>query len=130
MAAIIKHLVRPEDLNGANTLFGGKLLAWIDEAAAISAIERIGSGRIVTVGMSHVNFKQPVFSREIVSIRSDLIAVGTTSITYRVVVTVVMKRKKRLVITVDSITFVYMDEGGHPTPHGLKKFSEKKYSDR
>ncbi|MDQ1594096.1 MAG: acyl-CoA thioesterase YciA, partial [Arthrobacter pascens] len=40
--------VRPEDLNANGTLFGGSLLKWIDEEAAIYAILQLGNGRAVT----------------------------------------------------------------------------------
>ncbi|HSU45673.1 MAG TPA: acyl-CoA thioesterase, partial [Arthrobacter sp.] len=39
--------VRPEDLNANGTLFGGSLLKWIDEEAAIYAILQLGNGRAV-----------------------------------------------------------------------------------
>jgi acyl-CoA thioesterase YciA len=40
--------LRPEDLNANGTLFGGSLLKWIDEEAAIYAILQLGNGRAVT----------------------------------------------------------------------------------
>ncbi|MGY4542550.1 acyl-CoA hydrolase [Arthrobacter sp. UYNi723] len=43
-----RKLVRPEDLHANGTLFGGSLLTWIDEEAAIFAILQLGNGRAVT----------------------------------------------------------------------------------
>lgn len=40
--------VKPEDLNPNGTLFGGSLLRWIDEEAAIYAIIQLGNQRVVT----------------------------------------------------------------------------------
>lgn len=48
--------VRPEDLNANGTLFGGSLLKWIDEEAAIYAIVQLGNERCVTKFYSEINF--------------------------------------------------------------------------
>jgi acyl-CoA hydrolase len=46
--------VEPEDLNANGTLFGGSLLRWIDEEAAIYAIVQLGNQRAVTKYMSEI----------------------------------------------------------------------------
>jgi hypothetical protein len=48
--------VKPEDLNPNGTLFGGSLLRWIDEEAAIYAISQLDNQRVVTKFMSEINF--------------------------------------------------------------------------
>lgn len=48
--------VKPEDLNPNGTLFGGSLLRWIDEEAAIYAIIQLGNQRVVTKYISEINF--------------------------------------------------------------------------
>ena len=48
--------VKPEDLNAHGTLFGGSLLRWIDEEAAIYAIIQLGTNSCVTKYMSEINF--------------------------------------------------------------------------
>lgn len=48
--------VKPEDLNANGTLFGGRLLAWIDEEAAIYAMCQLKAKTIVTKFMSEINF--------------------------------------------------------------------------
>jgi len=50
-----RKLVKPEDLNPRKTLFGGRVLQWIDEEAAIFAICQLGSSNIVTKAMSEIN---------------------------------------------------------------------------
>lgn len=49
--------VRPEDLNANGSLFGGSLLKWIDEEAAIYAIVQLGNYRAVTKHISEINFE-------------------------------------------------------------------------
>ena len=48
--------VKPEDLNPNGTLFGGQLLAWIDEEAALYTIIQLENPKIVTKYMSEINF--------------------------------------------------------------------------
>ena len=48
--------VRPEDLNANGSLFGGSLLRWIDEEAAIYAIIQLGNHRVVTKLISEIDF--------------------------------------------------------------------------
>ena len=43
-----RKLIKPEDLNANNTLFGGKLLLWIDEEAAIFAMCKLDTKKLVT----------------------------------------------------------------------------------
>ncbi|MDO8521265.1 MAG: acyl-CoA thioesterase [bacterium] len=121
MSLIVKHLVRPEHLNGANALFGGTLLAWVDEATAIAAIEKVGSVNVATVAMSNVVFERPVHRGDLVRIAVKLIAVGNTSLTFRVKVT--KRGSRKPVINVEKIVYVSLDEDGRPRPHGVKKIS-------
>ncbi|OGZ10872.1 MAG: hypothetical protein A3D65_00160 [Candidatus Lloydbacteria bacterium RIFCSPHIGHO2_02_FULL_50_13] len=123
MPLVIKHLVRPEHLNGANRLFGGTLLSWIDEATAIAAIERVKSENVVTVAMSNITFERPVQRGDLVRIAVSLTSVGNTSLTFRVCVTARGSRKP--VITVDSVVYVALGENGLPRPHGLKKVAPR-----
>ena len=54
--------VKPEDLNPNGTLFGGSLLRWLDEEAAIYAIVQLGNQRVVTKYISEINFDTTVLS--------------------------------------------------------------------
>lgn len=119
VAEVIKHLVRPEHLNGANALFGGTLLAWIDEATAIAAIEKVGSINVATVAMSNIVFEQPVRRGDLVRIAVTLVAVGNTSLAFRVKVT--KRGSRKPVITVERVVYVALDKEGRPRAHGVKK---------
>lgn len=60
--------VKPEDLNANGTLFGGKLLAWIDEEAALYAIIQLENQRVVTKYMSEINFTSSAKTGDIIEI--------------------------------------------------------------
>ena len=111
-----RKLIKPEDLNPRKTLFGGRVLQWIDEEAAIFAICQVGSPNIVTKAMSAVNFVSTAVVGDIIEFGMELVKVGTTSIT--IACDVRNKITKQTIIKVDEIVFVLLDENGKPTPHG------------
>ena len=48
--------VKPEDLNANGTLFGGRVLAWVDEEAALYSIIQLENKKVVTKYISEINF--------------------------------------------------------------------------
>lgn len=112
-----RKLVKPEDLNCRGTLFGGRLLQWIDEEAAIFAICQLNTENIVTKLMSEVNFVSPAFNGDVVKIGLEVVALGRTSITLKCVV--INKKTEKEIVTIDKIVFVSVDEEGKSTPHGI-----------
>ncbi|KAF2519312.1 acyl-CoA thioesterase [Flavobacterium salilacus subsp. salilacus] len=108
--------VKPEDLNPNGTLFGGKLLAWIDEEAALYSIVQLENQRVVTKHMSEINFMSSAKQGDVVEIGIDVVHFGTTSLVLKSEVRNIMTREK--IITVDNITMVNLDSSGKPLPHG------------
>ena len=47
-----RKVVKPGDLNSRNTLFGGRLLEWIDEECGVYAACQMGTQTLVTKSMS------------------------------------------------------------------------------
>lgn len=87
----IKVVMMPRDLNPAQTIFGGVLLSYIDQAAAIGARHEINRlhGRaelLVTVAMNKIEFHKPVLVGDVVSFKTALRRLGRTSITIHVAV--------------------------------------------
>ena len=75
--------VRPEDLNANGTLFGGSLLKWIDEEAAIYAILQLGNGRAVTKYISEINFVSSAVQGDLIEMGLTAKRFGRTSLTMR-----------------------------------------------
>lgn len=111
--------VKPEDLNPSGTLFGGRLLAWIDEEAALYTIIQFDHSRVVTKFMSEINFMSSAKQGNIVEIGIEVIKFGKTSLTLKCEVRNKMTRET--IITVDQIIMVNVDENGVPKPHGKTK---------
>lgn len=116
--------VKPEDLNAHGTLFGGSLLRWIDEEAAIYAIIQLGTNRCVTKYMSEINFINSARQGDIVELGIKATKFGRTSITLNCEVR--NKITQKSILTIESIVFVSVDENGVPKPHGR---SEITYTD-
>lgn len=111
-----RRLIKPEDLNPRGTLFGGRVLQWIDEEAAIYAICQLNSSNIVTKAMSEINFVATAKVGDVIEFGLDLVKIGTTSIT--IACDVRNKKTKQSIIKIDEIVFVLLDEEGKPIPHG------------
>ncbi|NER13728.1 acyl-CoA thioesterase [Leptobacterium flavescens] len=111
--------VKPEDLNPNGTLFGGKLLAWIDEEAALYANIQLENQKIVTKHMTEIDFKSSARQGDIIEIGIDVVRFGKTSLILNCEVR--NKMTQETIITVDSITMVNLDEDGKPVPHGKTK---------
>lgn len=108
--------VKPEDLNPNSTLFGGRLLAWIDEELALYAIIQLESPKIVTKHMSEINFRSASKQGDIIEIGIDVVKFGNTSITLTCQARNMMTRE--IIITIDNITMVSLGFDGKPKPHG------------
>ena len=111
-----RKLVKPQDLNSGGTLFGGTLLSWIDEDAAIFVISRLKSKRIVTKYMSEINFVNSAKNGDIIEIGLEVINYGRTSVTIRCLVR--NKITQEEIIKIEKIVFVHINESGRPSPHG------------
>ena len=111
--------IKPEDLNPNGTLFGGRLLQWIDEEAALYAIIQLENPKTVTKYMSEINFKSSSVKGDIIEIGIRAIKFGGTSITLCCEVRNVMTRE--VIITIDTIVMVSLDQDGKPKPHGKSK---------
>ena len=107
--------IKPEDLNANGSLFGGSLLRWIDEEAAIYVQCQLDRGRIVTKFMSEINFVSSAKLGDVVEIGMETVSFGRTSITVRCEVR--NKFNQETIITIDKIVFVNVDENGRPKPH-------------
>lgn len=111
--------VKPEDLNANGTLFGGKVLAWIDEEAALYSIIQLESKKVVTKYMSEINFMSSAEKGDIVEIGIEVIKFGITSLTLNCEVRNKMTRET--IVTVDNIIMVNLDKDGKPKAHGKTK---------
>lgn len=108
--------VKPEDLNPNHSLFGGRLLQWIDEEAALYAVIQLENKHIVTKFISEINFISAPRQGDIIEIGIVATHFGKTSMTMKCEVRNKLTREQ--ILTIDKIVFVNLDENGKPVPHG------------
>ena len=72
------HLVRPNHLNGANRLFGGILMQWIDEVAGIVA-KRHSMCNVTTASVDNLTFLKGAYQGDMVVIKGKMTWVGSSS---------------------------------------------------
>ena len=72
------HIVRPNHLNGANRLFGGILMQWIDEVAGIVA-KKHSMANVTTASVDNLTFLHGAYQNEMVVIKGKLTWVGNSS---------------------------------------------------
>lgn len=108
--------VKPEDLNPNETLFGGRLLEWIDEEAALYAIIQLENSKIVTKYISEIDFKSSARKGDVIEIGIEVVKFGKASLTLACEVRNKMTRET--IIAISNIVMVNLDENGKPKAHG------------
>jgi acyl-CoA thioesterase YciA len=108
--------VKPEDLNPNHSLFGGRLLQWIDEEAALYAIIQLENPHVVTKFISEINFIAAPKQGDIIEIGIVATHFGTSSLTMRCEVRNKLTRES--ILTIDKMVFVNVDADGKPKAHG------------
>ncbi|MBY0469699.1 acyl-CoA thioesterase [bacterium] len=110
------ELVLPSDTNTLGTIFGGKIMAWIDIAAAIAA-GRHARRVVVTASIDALHFVSAVKMGHFVHIQASVNFAGRTSmeVGVRVDAENPLTGKRQHTATAYT-TFVALDENGQPTP--------------
>ncbi|WP_417290926.1 acyl-CoA thioesterase [Corallibacter sp.] len=108
--------VKPEDLNPNETLFGGQLLAWIDEEAALYSIIQLENSKVVTKYISEINFMSSAKQGDIIELGIEVVKFGKTSLTLKCEARNKMTRET--ILTVDNIIMVNLGNDGKPAAHG------------
>ena len=104
----------PTDLNHSGTVFGGWIMSKMDKAASI-AVEDIVNAGAVTVSVTDLQFLKPITNGDIVTIYTEIIKIGNTSL--KIDVNVMVRNKqihKEYSVTNAVFTFVTVDEDRKP----------------
>lgn len=109
------HLIQPADLNGGNRLFGGALLNWIDEVAAIVAMRHAGVKTVTTASIDQLEFKSGAYLNDLIVLIGYVVYTGRTSMEVRVDTYVESTDGMRRVINRANIILVALDDKDKPT---------------
>ena len=110
------ELVLPPDTNHHGTVFGGRVLQWIDITAAIAA-QRDSGRRVVTASIDEMHFIVPIQLGNVVTLKACVNGVHRTSmeIGVRIEREDVLENLKEHAATA-YLTFVALDDDMKPTP--------------
>lgn len=107
------ELVLPNDTNTLNNLMGGRLLHWMDIAAAIAA-QKHSNRTVVTASVDNVSFKNPIKLGEVVSIEAQVTRAFNTSMEVRLTVWAQnLSKQTKVHSNTAYYTFVALDEDGN-----------------
>ncbi|GER66728.1 putative acyl-CoA thioester hydrolase YkhA [Weizmannia acidilactici] len=108
--------VFPPDTNHLGTLFGGKLMAYIDDTASIAAA-KLARCTVVTASTDSVDFIAPIRVGNVVTVEAIVTWTGRTSMEVFVKVSAEdLKTEETSIAAISFLTFVALDENGKPTP--------------
>lgn len=109
-------VVRQEHLNHHGSLFGGHLLAIIDEMAYVACVRTYPGHNFVTKALNDVEFHVPAHLGDVLETHAKLEQVGRTSCQVRVQVFIseAMDKKRRLSFD-GLVVLVCVDKQGVPT---------------
>ena len=128
----MNHLVLPSHANTLGTIFGGKMMSWIDIAAAICAT-RHSRQICVTASIDRLTFISPAVIGDNVILKSRVVWTGRTSLVMAVdAVAENPVQGKREKCASAFLTFVALDKKHKPTqvpPLILKTKKEKQEFD-
>jgi acyl-CoA thioesterase YciA len=110
----IRTLCMPADTNHQGDIFGGWLLGQMDIAGGIFA-SGIAGGRCATVAVDAMTFKKPVLVGDVLCIYTELMRVGTTSVSVHVEAWVLRRnRAPRILVTEGTFVYVALGEDRKP----------------
>ncbi|MCZ6554039.1 MAG: hypothetical protein O7A67_09605 [SAR324 cluster bacterium] len=106
----------PRHLNALGTIFGGDLLLWMDQVATYTARHFTRNRNMVTLAMNRIFFKQPIFSRDLVNVKSRVVYVRRY--TLEVEISVSLQRVDGEIVPSHSgyFTVLNYDEAGFKRP--------------
>ena len=121
LTAVHSFTVFPQDLNYADTLFGGKVMAEMD-IAGVKVVRRAlygtGADGAVTASVDRIDFKKPAFLGDLITMIAEIKTLGKSSIQVKISVSSESIMGDVEDICAANFTFVAM-KGKKPFLHGL-----------
>ncbi|MEM6902850.1 MAG: acyl-CoA thioesterase [Pseudomonadota bacterium] len=118
-APALRTTAMPADANPNGDIFGGWLLAQMDLAGSVLAIQE-ARGRVATVGVQAMTFHKPVMVGDDVLCYADLVRIGNTSVTVKVT-TYARNRIYGDAVKVTEGDFTYVALGQDRRPRPVKQ---------
>lgn len=109
-------LVLPPDTNHMNSIFGGKVLAYIDEIAGIASMKHSRRQVVVTASIDSVDFLSSAHVGDVLELEANVTSTGRTSMeVYVRVKSHNLQTGEEKLTTESFLTMVAMGDDGKPT---------------
>jgi acyl-CoA thioesterase YciA len=106
----------PADTNANGDIFGGWVMARMDQAGGIAGVER-AKGRVVTVKVDAMTFIRPMKVGDVLEVYTEVTRIGRTSMTIQIEAWAQrFQTELREMVTEATFTFVAIDDAGRPRP--------------
>lgn len=116
MKLISTKICKTSDIGVNDILFGGSMLAWLDEAGGIMASSVCCTSNMVTLKIEEVLFKEPVKVKQQIRIYGKVDRLGKTSISLLIEARRAdLKKQTEVVVCSTKMVFVRIDAEGKPT---------------
>lgn len=110
----VRTIAMPADTNANGDIFGGWVMAHMDQAGGIAGVER-AQGRVVTVKVDSMTFIAPMKVGDVLEIYTAIESIGRTSMKIRIEAWAQRFQTTRRDKVTDALfTFVAVDDRGHP----------------
>ncbi|MCA3631822.1 MAG: acyl-CoA thioesterase [Methylobacterium sp.] len=112
----LRTIAMPADTNANGDIFGGWVMARMDQAGGIAGVERT-KGRVVTVKVDSMTFIRPMKVGDVLCVYTEIGRVGRTSFQIHVEAWAQRFMTQRMELVTDAdFTFVAIDDAGKPRP--------------
>lgn len=110
------RLIMPSETNHHKSIFGGQVLWYIDEIAALAAMKH-SKGEVVTASIDSVDFISSAYAGDVLELESIVTSTGRTSMeVYVRVICRDLKSGAERLTTESFVTLVAIDENDKPRP--------------
>lgn len=117
MDLISSQICKTGDIGIYNNLFGGKMLAWLDEAGGTFAASVCCTPYMITLKMDEVVFKKPVKVNDHIRIYGEVTKMGNSSLVIRLEARRFnFSAHTEQLVCSTTMTFVRIDEYGQAIP--------------
>ncbi len=112
----VRVIAMPADTNANGDIFGGWVMARMDQAGGIAGVER-AQGRVVTVKVDSMTFIRPMKVGDVLCVYTSVHSIGRTSMKIDVQAWAQRFRTHMMEKVTDAtFTFVAVDDDGKPRP--------------
>jgi len=119
MEFLNRKFIRPRDLNYRDTLFGGRLLRWIDEECTVFVVSKFKLRDIATKIIGEIDFVKPAYKTDVIEFGFEVTKIGKTSLVLKSCVRNFFTKDN--IIVVDKIVMVCVDANNNSVPHGISE---------